>query len=157
MSRFPYNAFQIEEIVQVEKHPRDWEPIEFEKGQRGNQSRLADVQLLREDARTDRLRLIIRAGRVNQPETFAAALLLENTKIRGIDFHPMERRKWYGKVAIPAGWHQDVIDPNLDQSDLNYQRRLPVEDFEPYDLVDFLKRVSTIWNITLPNQSDYLL
>ncbi len=58
---------------------------------------------------------------------------------------------------VPAGWHQDVIDPNIEQTDPNQQRRLPVDDFEPFDLIDFLKRVATIWNITLPGQKDDLL
>lgn len=157
MNRFPYSAFQIEEVVQAEKHPRDWEPIGFEKVQKSEHSRRTNVQLIRTDGRSDRIRLIVRAGRVDQPETYAAALLLENIKIRGIDFHPVERRKWYGRIVVPSGWHQDLIDPNLEQTNLNYQRRLPVESFKPFDLIDFLKRVASVWKIILPEQSDYLL
>lgn len=156
MNRFPYSAFQIEEIVQAEKYPRDWEPIEFTKGPKGNASRVSDIQLLRMDGKADRIRLVVRAGDFEKIDSYAASLLLENTKIRGIDFHPLPRSRKY-KIVYPAGWHHDIVDPNLETSLNTSPRKDSLEDFEPYDLIDFLKRISALWNISLPSQNDYLL
>jgi hypothetical protein len=54
-------------------------------------------------------------------------------------------------------WHQDKIDPNLDQDDIHYhiRERLP-KNFDPYDLKDFLNRAAKLWNITLPEPHSLL-
>lgn len=62
MARFPYTDFQIEEIVQTRKHPRDWEPVVFSAVPKNKNSRKTNVQLVREDGRSDRVRIVIQGS-----------------------------------------------------------------------------------------------
>jgi hypothetical protein len=157
MPKFPYSDFQIEEIVQAEKHPRDWEPLVFEKVAKSAHSKELDVQLVRSDGRADRIRFVVRAGWPDMPVSYSSVLLLENIKIRGVDFHEIEMVRFYGKQRVPKGWHQDMIDPNLEQQDSCYHRRLPLDGFAPYDLKDFVVKISKLWNIVLLGQESFLL
>lgn len=59
------------------------------------------MQLERSDARADRIRFCVRAGRLDTPETYKAVLLLESYAIRGVDFHPLGRNRFYGKQTVP--------------------------------------------------------
>lgn len=155
MPKFPYSQFQIEDVVKAEKYPRDWEPVTFKKVTRSEKSRTADIQLERSDLKTDRLRWTL-AGELDTTTTYRSALLLEDTKIRGVDYHAIARSRMY-KEVIPKGWHQDIIDPNLEQSHKNYQRREALSDFEPYHLDDFLSKVAKLWNIQLPETNKHLI
>lgn len=156
MVRFPYTGFQIEEIVKTPKHPRGWEPIKFEKAAKSKDSRRADIQLVREDGRTDQIRLVIQ-GQIEKPESYRAVLLLENVPIRGVDHHDIERRRFY-KEVIPKGWHQDIINPNIDPADWqNHHRREPLDNFNPTELNNFLSLVAGLWNIVLPEKNEFLL
>jgi len=157
MPSFPYSAFQLEEVVQAQKHPRNWEPVEFSKVGNKGSSRQVNVFLERDDGRADRIRLTINVGSLETPSSYRAALLLEDTRIRGVDYHAVSRTRFY-KEDIPKGWHEDVIDPNFDSSEpRKYHRRLPIPDFEPSDAEDFLRKVAVLWNIQLPEKNDYLL
>ena len=156
MARFPYTDFQIEEIVQTRKHPRDWEPVRFEKVAKSKDSRRADIQLVRQDGRTDQIRLVVH-GRIERPQSYRAALLLQDIRIRGVDYHEISRSRFYKEVT-PKGWHQDIINPNVDLADRqNYHRREPLENFNPTELNDFLSRVAGLWNIVLPDENEFLL
>lgn len=156
MARFPYTDFQIEEIVQTSKHPRDWEPVRFGKVGKGKDFRKADLQIVRDDGRTDQIRLVIH-GQIERPQSYRAALLLQDIRIRGVDYHEISRSRFYKEVT-PKGWHQDIINPNVDPADWqNHHRRETLEGFSPRDLDDFLSRVAGLWNIVLPEQNEFLL
>lgn len=154
MAAFPYSEAQIRAAVEAEKHPRDWASLDFEKS--GDNSRRLDVALEREDGRDDRLRLVIRAGRLDDPTSYKASLLLEDVRIRGIDHHAVERRQFYKEVS-PRGWHEDVVDPNRSQGEKGHHRRDALPDFNPTDLADFVKNVAKRWHITLPPSDETLL
>lgn len=154
MNRFPYTVRQIEDVVRAEKYPRDWEPVQFSG--LGDHSRRSDTQLERLDGRTDRIRLIVRVGRVDRPLSYAAALLLEDEKIRGIDYHLIGRSRLY-KQVIPKGWHEDVVNPNLDASEKGAHARIALPEWNPTDVAHFLRMVCRHWSIVLPAQSDTLL
>lgn len=96
-------------LVTAEKRLRYTNDLEIKESR--DPSRRLDALLERVDEKEDRIRLIIRAGRVDDPHSFAAALLLEDTRIRGIDYHAVARSRFY-KETVPKGWHEDIIDPN---------------------------------------------
>jgi len=152
--RFPYSNVQIQAMVAAEKHPRDWEPLKFRHS--GEASRQWDSWLEHSDGITDRIRLVVRAGRVDLPDTYSAVLLLENERVRGIDYHPVARSHFY-KEVIPKGWHQDVVDPNLEPGQKGYHNRVALPDFTPLDLVDFLRKVCIHWNVLLPADTETLV
>jgi len=73
--RFPYSSTQISEMVQVDKHPRDWSPLKFES--MGDSLR-CDCHIDRQDGHADPIRLIVRAGRKDVVTSYMASLLLED-------------------------------------------------------------------------------
>jgi hypothetical protein len=79
------------------------------------------------------------------------------SQLGGVDQHEIQRRRFY-KEVIPKGWHQDIINPNIDPADWqNHHRREPLENFNPTELNNFLSRVARLWNIILPAQNEFLL
>ena len=152
--KFPYSESQIETMVEAEKAPRDWDPIVFVAY--GEESRRCDCLLEREDGKPDRIRLVVRAGRVDDPSGYAASLSIEDVRVRGIDYHVFGKKRFYREVS-PPGWHEDIIDPNLDPADKGHHKREALPDFKPVDLRDFLHMVCKRWNILLPPSEDRLL
>jgi len=154
---FPYSEFEIEALVEAEKHPRDWESISFQSYGGSKTSLRADVRLEMSDGRYARFRFGVRAPVVNDPLTYASVLLLEDTKVRGIDYHEIGRARKYGVESIPKGWHEDIVNPNLDDPYNKKQKRRAIADFAPYHLEDFTAKVAAMWNIVLPENNKYLL
>ncbi|MEX2381309.1 MAG: hypothetical protein WD490_02910 [Opitutales bacterium] len=148
MKHYPHTDFQIEEIVHAEKHPRDWSTLEFEKV--GEHSRQAEKVLDLADGRFANLRLIIKAGRIKIVQSYEAVFLLENQRVRGVGYAAIEKVQFYGKVVVPQGWHQNVLNPNLLSGDPDYNRHEPLPDFSPSELIDFTRKVAILWNIVLP-------
>ncbi len=157
MSRFPYSEFEIESLVEAEKHTLDWEEITFHAYGGGKHSLTSDTRLVLTDGRYARFRFVVKAPLVEDPLTFAAVLLLEDTKVRGVDHHLLGRRRFYGRESIPQGWHQDIRDPNIDDPYNAKPKRKPLPGFAPYDLNDFTGKVAAMWNIVLPEENKYLL
>lgn len=93
------------------------------------------------------LRFHVRAPVFDDPETFEAALILANERIRGIGWHPTGKKRFYGKQVIPKGWHQNVIDPNLLPGHPDENRHVPLADFNPTDLADFFTKSAALWHI----------
>lgn len=88
-------------------------------------------------------------------ESYSSAFLLNNRRVRGIDFSPIERKKRYITV-IPKGWHENIVDPAYPEKDLtkgNRHAALP-GDFSPSDLAQFHKACSKRWNIKLENGNE---
>ena len=154
--KFPYTEFQIEELVSISKNPKDWEPVEFAKVAKSEKSKTADVILELEDGRFVNMRWTINAGAVDQLFTYRSALLLENVRVLGVDYNEMGKTKMYGQVVIPKGWHQNVIDPNLDKSHKNYNQHQEIPVFNPFDLESFKNQVAELWNIKLPQENQFL-
>ena len=151
---FSYSNVQIAAVVNAEKRPRAGRDLEIKESR--DLSRRLDALLERGDAKEDRIRLIIRAGRVDDPHSYAAALLLEDTRIRGIDYHAVARSRFY-KETIPKGWHEDIIDPNLEPGEKRQHERKAMSDFAPTDFVDFRRIVCAHWNIVLPPELETML
>ncbi len=157
MRRFPYSEYEIESLVETEKHTQNWEKLSFRSYGGNSQSLQLDTRLELTDGRYARFRFVLKAPIVSDPLTFCATLLLEDSKVRGVDHHKIGRSRFYGREEIPMGWHQDIRNPNLDDPYNTKQKRTPLPDFNPHDLNDFTGKVAAMWNIVLPEENKYLL
>lgn len=152
----PYTAVQIQEIVRAHKilrHPavlNEGKPIPFESYDQGGKRITLDLDIP-EIPGVIALRFHVRAPIFDNPESYEAALLLANERVRGVGWDATGKRRLY-KVVIPKGWHQNVIDPNLSRNHDDFNRHLPLEDFETTDLADFFLKAAALWHIELPNQ-----
>jgi hypothetical protein len=105
-------------------------------------SREARVTLEIKSGRAALVELVIRAGRLEDVTTYSAALLIDRVRIRGVDYSKIERTFWY-KKRIQKGWHQNVIDPNLDEN-----IHAPLDLGTVTDLDDFKRKIAKLWNIS---------
>ena len=140
-SRFP--SSRISEIVAAPKRSLAGPPRFDRYGERGRKFE-GSVEWV--DGSFVNLRVRIAAGVLDDPTTFVAALILDGERIRGIDYTPIERRRHF-RLAIPKGWHENVIDPNLPTNDQGRNRHVTVSDWEVGDLHSFVRLVATRWNI----------
>lgn len=145
---FPYLSHQIQEITIARKQIRG-EKLTFENC--GTTGKRAEVNLDLTAGALVNLRWIVIAGRTDDPKTYRASLVLEGERIRGIDFSPVSRKRRY-KEAIPKGWHQNVIDPNLPTADEDRDRHVGLADFAVTDLQDFVQKVAKLWHIELEKE-----
>jgi hypothetical protein len=150
---FEYTSQQIREIVDAPKVLRRpevlqaKEAIPFEKyGERGRTIYVL-LDLINRQSLVD-LRFHVRAAVVDQPETFEAALILRRERIRGIGWEATGKKRLY-KQAIPSGWHQNVIDPNLPANHDDRNQHLPLLSFDPTDLTAFFTKAAYLWHIDL--------
>jgi hypothetical protein len=154
---FAYRADQIIEIVKARKVPRledflaPGEPIPFQVY--GEKGRRIDVLLDLVNGPLVDLRFHVRGPILDNPETYEASLVLSGRRIRGIGWNPTARSRFYRQM-IPKGWHENMIDPNRDVSSTDYNRHLPLVDFEVTDLTDFFMKASKHWNIELRLQEE---
>jgi hypothetical protein len=151
---FPFRTDQIRDIVTTSKvlrRPEQLsasEPVPFLKyGDRGKRIDLA-LDLPDGQSFID-LRFHVHAPVFDNPETFEAALILANQRVRGVGWHATGKKRFY-RLAIPRGWHQNVIDPNLPPGHDNYNRHLPLTHFDPIDLAAFFAKTAKLWNLELP-------
>lgn len=152
--RFAYSKTQIKAAVDAEKHPRDGRDLEIKNSR--DRGRHLDALLERADAKRDRIRLIVHAAQLDDPHKFAASLLLDDTRVRGIDYHAVARKRFY-KERIPKGWHEDIIDPNLVPGEKGQHERHAMPNFAPIDFVDFRRKVCEHWNVVLPYELETML
>lgn len=159
MNSFPYTSSQIREIVAASKKLRrpellmEGKPLPF--GNYGDRGRKIDLHLDLEDSATlIDLRFRVYAPIFDSPETFEAALILVD-RVRGIGWHATGKKRFY-KQAIPRGWHQNMIDPNLEPNNSDRNRHVPIKDFEPSDLAAFFMEAARIWHINLPIEKGLL-
>jgi hypothetical protein len=139
--RFP--SHRINEIAGAPKKALTAKPG-FEKY--GESGRRLEIPLELVGGTLVNLKVKVTAGVLNDPTTFGAALILDNTRIRGVDYCAVERRRYF-KVAIPKGWHHNLIDPNLPSSDPDSNRHEGLSDFQVDDLHGFVRSISKLWNI----------
>lgn len=96
------------------------------------------------------LEWILKAGRIDDPTTYKSSLLVDSQRIRGIDFFPIERTKFF-KVRIPKGWHENVVDPNTGED-----RHEPLDLGTVSDFEDFCRKVAKRWNIDYQTEGTLL-
>ena len=84
---------------------------------------------------------IVKASQLNDPSTYHSVLLVDYQRIRGVDYSPIKRTKFF-KTHIPKGWHENVIDPNTREN-----RHEPVNVGTISDFEDFCQKIAKLWNI----------
>lgn len=146
---FSYRTHQIQEVV---KTPKQIGSGKFAFENYGTRGKRAEGDLELTGHPLVKCRLVVTAPRSDEPNTYEAALLLAGERIRGVGFSPVRRTNRY-KEAIPKGWHQNVIDPNLATADPDRNRHPGLKDFTPTDLQDFVQRVAKLWHIDLDEEA----
>ena len=143
---FLYPSHRIHEFIKAPKVVRDGE--NFTVSSKGQQGAGFDVNLDLLDGAFVDLRYLGGTHDVAVPESYKSALLLAGQRVRGVDYVPVGQRRFY-KDRIPAGWHQNVIDPNLPTDHDDANRHVPVPGFSPTDFKDFIKLTADLWSIEL--------
>jgi len=69
----------------------------------------ARIPLEYDSGRVAILEWVLKAGRVDDVTTYKSLLLVDAQRIRGVNYFPIERRRYF-KVQIPKGWHENVFD-----------------------------------------------
>ncbi len=141
---FRYRSHQLQDIVRSAKMVREGQSLAFKNYK--EHGKHLELELDLKDGPLVNLRLTINAGRYDEPETYRAALLLDEQRIRGVDHTDIPVKRFY-KTVIPKGWHQNIIDPNLPTRDINCHD--PLTYFEVSDLNDFLVKVAKLWQIEI--------
>jgi hypothetical protein len=148
VSSFPYSGVLIHEWIVA---PKSVVEPKLDFRSRGEHAARSRVTLqLRAGGAPAFLEWTLNAGRVDQPESYASAFLVDRVKVRGVDFHELPRSRFYREIS-PAGWHQDIIGPVE-----NDQRREPVAIHPVTDLQDFATKVARLWHIELPEAPSLL-
>ena len=150
---YQFTSIQIGEIVKAAKvlrHPEaivDGKPLPFTTY--GPKGKRLDLIVDLTDGPLVDLRFHVHAPIFDNPETFEGALILSQQRVRGVGWHATGKKLLYGKQIIPRGWHQNVIDPNLPQNLPDFNRHLPMPDFDPPDLAAFFLAIARLWHIDL--------
>jgi hypothetical protein len=143
--RFPNH--RIHEVVSLPKILIDGQTVNHERvGEHGG--RFNAVLDLVDGPYMD-LRFLGKAGQLNLPQSYDASLLLDAERIRGVGYCPIARQNFRAKQRIPAGWHQNICDPNKSTEDPASNRHEPLPEFRPIDFADFTRNVAALWNIDL--------
>jgi hypothetical protein len=106
-----------------------------------NVGKEARIPLELEMGRAVIIEWVLKACQTNIVTSYHASLLIDSQRIRGIDYCPIERKKFF-KVQIPKGWHENVIDPNTGED-----RHEPIDLGIINDFEDFCVKVAKRWNI----------
>lgn len=139
-----FSATHVRELVAAPKCASPGQKVKFSAQGDGQE---LSILLDPIDGGFHHLRLIVAAGRANVPDSYSAALLLNNRRVRGIDHSKVERKKYFKKPHVPKGWHENVLDYTLPAASQNRHDALP--DFQATDLRDFLRKVCQRWNIQI--------
>jgi hypothetical protein len=149
---FKYPSFRITEIAKAPKVVRAEKLVFESRGERGR-SLKENLDLINGEILD--LRLIVQCGRFDMPTTYSAALILSDSRIRGIDYSTVSLRR-FGKIRVPRGWHENIVDPNLDSRHDDANRHEPMPNFNATDLDNFLSLTAKHWNINLPDKEELL-
>ena len=151
---YPFPKHRIDELVSAPKVVRENEQLSVER--RGETGAAFQVHLdLKKGSFVD-LRYVGKAANSTQPDTYEANLLLGGHRVRGVGHHAVGRNNLRAKRRIPAGWHQNICDPNLPTVHLEYNRHEPLRMFAPSDLGDFINRCAHLWAIDLQAEEPLL-
>ena len=143
---YPIPSHRIHEIVQAPKCLGDGETLALTST--GANGSGFDVTLDVIDGPHTDLRYLGKAHDLTKVDGYEANLLLAAYRVRGVGHNAVGRRHWY-KNRIPAGWHQNILDPNLPTGHPDFNRHEPLPDFAPTDFKDFINKTAGIWSIDL--------
>jgi hypothetical protein len=151
---YPHSRTQIHELVQAPKAVRENSLLAVTAfGEHGGRF---DVNLDLVDGPFVDLRYLGKATDQREPAGYEANLILAGHRVRGVGHNYVGRNNHRSKQRIPAGWHQNKVDPNLPTSDVEYNRHEPLPNFAPTDFGDFIEKCARLWAIDL-NTPEVLL
>lgn len=90
------------------------------------------------------------------PTTYDGNFFVEQQRVRGVGHNFIRRDNLRSKLRIPAGWHQNIVDPQKATHDPAYNRHEPLPDFHPTDFEDFTRKLAEMWTIDLLWESTLL-
>ena len=99
-------------------------------------------------------------GAETEPRSYAAAFILNNQRIRGIDYTPVKNMHMFRETETrEAGWHENIIYADAETSTLKNEHTAYAElqGFHPQSLEDLLAFTCSRWNIELPDEERRLL
>jgi len=144
---YPYACHQIHELVQAPKVVRENSRLEVEAfGEHGGRF---DVNLDLVGGHFVDLRYLGKATDQREPTDYEANLILAGHRVRGVGHNYVGRNNLRAKQRIPAGWHQNKVDPNLPTSHVDYNRHEALATFSPTDFGDFITKCAQLWTIDL--------
>lgn len=147
---YPHTRHQIHELVQAPKVVRENSRLEVESF--GEHSGRFDVNLDLVDGPFFDLRYLGKATDQREPAGYEANLILAGHRVRGVGHNFVGRKNLRAKQRIPAGWHQNKVDPNLPTSHVEYNRHEPLPHFAPTDFGHFIAKCAQLWAIDLKTQ-----
>ncbi len=95
------------------------------------------------------LRFLGRAARLDKVETYDSSLLLAASRVRGVGYNSVGRNNFGAKRKIPAGWHQNRVDPSLHTLHPGHNLHEPLVDFNPTDFADFISKCAELWSLNV--------
>lgn len=116
--------------------------LNFSPYEKGESSKIVRVSLFSDEVTLAKMELIISANDFKNPETYRASFLLNEVRVRGVDFQNKAVRKGY-KEVIPKGWHQNINNPNAPKEN----KHAPVDMADIKGLSDFARKACQLWNI----------
>ncbi len=105
---FRYRSHQLQDIVRAAKAVREGQPLTFKNYK--EHGKHLELELDLKDGPLVNFRLTITAGRYDEPETYRAALLLDEQRIRGVDHADMVMKRFY-KTVIPRAGIRTLLTP----------------------------------------------
>lgn len=151
---FRHPRHRIQEIVQAPKCLTEGATLEVKT--RGEHGLQFDCNVDLEDGSYFDLRYLGKAARTADPSTYDASFLIDQQRVRGVGYCPVARQNFRAKLRIPAGWHQNILDPNVPTDHPEANRHEPLPNFEPADFSNFIRLTSKLWNIDLGWEADLL-
>ena len=144
---YPHTRHQINDLVQAPKVLRENSRLEVAKfGEHGGKF---EVHLDIVGRGYIDLRYLGKATDQREPASYEANLILTGHRVRGVGHNHVGRNNLRSKQRIPAGWHQNKVDPNLPTSHVEYNRHEPLPHFAPSDFGDFIGKCAWLWTIDL--------
>jgi len=144
---YPHTCHQIHELVQAPKVVRENARLQVEKyGEHGGKF---DVHLDVVGREFFDVRYLGKATDQSKPDGYEANLILAGYRVRGVGHNHVGRNNLRAKQRIPAGWHQNKVDPNLPTSHVEYNYHEPLPHFTPTDFGDFIGKCARLWTIDL--------
>lgn len=155
-----YTKEQIEEYVKHPKLPTGDVPA-WAISRRGNPThwtRSFSLQLKGKLFQTRDQRFSAR-GLTETPESYKAVLILEDERIRSIDYTPVKQHFMLQNNRVKqAGWHENHLyynpQTNSIENDHVYEE---LENFSPQDLESFYEFSCKRWTIEIPESERGLL
>lgn len=99
------------------------------------------------------------SGLLTESDSFSSALVLDNNRVRGIDYNLITNRQYFddNRKKIKS-WHENIIyySPNENKI-INEHSTQGFETFNPSDLESFHRFCCHHWNIEIPEEEGRLL